>query len=82
MILPGFSPKAPSLPPAPPPPPLRADPVKEIQEDPQVAEAKKKQRLADKQRRGRRATILTSGQGVLETTPLSQPRARSAQVLG
>ena len=74
MILPGFSSSAPSLPPPPPPPPKRDDPA--------VAAARKKQRSADLRRRGRGSTIVTGGQGVLGETPLDQPRARGAQVLG
>lgn len=74
MILPGFSLSAPSLPPAPPSPVTRADPA--------IAAAKTKQRSADLRRRGRRSTIVTGGQGVLGNTPLVQPRARGAQLLG
>lgn len=49
---------APSPPPAPPPPP----PLPEVS-DPAVTEAQRRERLAAARRRGRRATILTGGQG-------------------
>ena len=53
-ILPGFSkPKAPA---ALPPPPTR--------EDPSIAAAREKLRLSAKRRKGRRASVLTSNQGV------------------
>ena len=69
-----FSPPRPRLPPPPPPPVTR--------EDPAIAAAAKKQRQADLRRRGRKATIITGGQGVLGDAPLAQPQARSAQLLG
>ena len=73
MMLPGFSPSRPRLPPPPPPPPQRDDPA--------IAEARKKLRASELRRKGRRATILTGGEGVLGTAPLAQPRAGS-QLLG
>ena len=74
MILPGFSPSAPSLPP-PAPPPVKRD-------DPAIADARKKQEAAELRRKGRKSLNLTGGQGVLGTAPLAQPQARSAQLLG
>ncbi len=53
-------PKTPSLPP-PPPVPKRSDEATEQA----MEEARRKQRLAARLRRGRASTILTSGQGVL-----------------
>ena len=73
MTLPGFSPKTPRLPPPPPAPPKRDDPA--------VVESKKKLRASELRRKGRRATILTGGEGVQGTAPLAQPRAGS-QLLG
>ena len=65
MILPGFSPSAPALPPAPPPPPKIDDPA--------IAAAAHKQRLADLQRKGRTSMIIA---GDIEADPLlSQPSA-------
>ncbi len=58
---------APSLPPPPPPPPTRDDPA--------IAEARKKQRLSELLRRGRRASIIFGGQAGAADAPLSQPRA-------
>jgi type IV secretory pathway VirB10-like protein len=62
--------------PAPPPPvPTR--------EDPAVEESKKKLRMAERQRSGRRASILTGGQGVMgEAAATERPEARSAALLG
>ena len=73
-MLPGFSPSAPSLPPTVAPPPQRDDPA--------VVEARKKQRLSELNRRGRRALILNTGAGVVDEAPLSQPRAGGAQLFG
>ena len=65
-----FAPKAPSLPPPPPPPPTR--------EDPAVLEAKKKLQDAEKRRKGRGATVLQGGQGVLgEPASVTRPEAGS-----
>ena len=64
----------PSLPPPPPPPPTRDDPA--------IAEARKKLRASELRRKGRRATIITGGAGVLGEAPLIQPQARGAQLLG
>lgn len=74
MRFPGFSSSTPSVPP-PPPPPTR--------EDPEVKAAREKTRLAALQRKGRRASILTGGQGVEDSLgSVSRPEARSAQLLG
>lgn len=73
MKLPGFG-GAPSMPAPPPPPPQRDDPA--------IVEAKNKLRLAELQRRGRAASILTSGQGVLGETAVDRPEARAAGLLG
>lgn len=73
-ILPGFG-GAPSPPPAPAPVPTV--------EDPAIAEAKKKQRTSELQRRGRRASILTSGKGVEgDLGAVNRPEARGARLLG
>lgn len=62
-------------PPAPPPPaPKRTDP--------EVDEAGRRQREADRLRRGRRATILTSSRGVEDQLGVSRPEARGARLLG
>jgi len=60
-------PKTPSLPP-PPPVPKRGDEATEQA----MEEARRKQRLAARLRRGRASTILTSGQGVLGEAPISR----------
>ena len=66
---------SPSIPAAPPPPPRR--------EDPSIVEARQKARLARGRRRGRRATLLTSSEGVLGDPVLNQPAARNgARLLG
>ena len=66
---------APDLPPPPPPVPTRADPA--------IAAAKKKARLAQLQRKGRRATFFAGKipEAQLGDAPVVQPRAGS-QVLG
>lgn len=58
-------PKPPSLPP---PPPLPTE------DDPAVEEARKKRRLAEIKRKGRRATILTSGLGDGSEASVNRPR--------
>jgi len=69
---------APSIPaPAPPPPvPTR--------EDPEVNVAKDKQRLAEKKRKGRAATMIAEAEqgGDLGEALLDRPSARAAQLLG
>lgn len=56
LRLPGFSSSAPAAPAPLPPLPER--------EDPTVLEAREKLRLSEKRRKGRRASILTSGSGL------------------
>ena len=73
QLLPGFG-GAPAPPPPPPPPPTR--------EDPAIAEAKERQRLAEKRRRGRRATFFTGDQSGLGDSTVSRPQARQGQLLG
>lgn len=65
---------SPKIPPPPPPPPTRADPA--------IAESRKKLRASELRRKGRRATIITGGAGVLGEAPLIQPQASGAQLLG
>jgi type IV secretory pathway VirB10-like protein len=80
QFLPGMGGGAPSPPPPPPPLPTRDDPA--------VAEAKEKQRMSELRRKGRRASILTSGSGVEDelgtaARPTAQAGpARSSQLLG
>lgn len=52
--------------------------------DPEIAAAKKRQKTADKLRKGRRSSILTSSGGVddLLGTQVSRPEARGATLLG
>lgn len=62
---------------------IAAHPEAPEREDASVAKAGEKQRLAELQRKGRRATILTSGQGVaddLGAANIARPTARSAQL--
>jgi len=67
---------APEAPPPPPPPPPE-------REDPAIAEAARKSREDELKRRGRRASILTSGRGVTEDAPLGRPSAQAgADTLG
>jgi hypothetical protein len=69
-------------------PDIPVPPVPEVAEvptedDPEVLAARERQRQAELRRRGRRAAILTGGQGV--TDPLgvvNRPQARSATLLG
>ena len=63
-------PKTPSLPPPPPAPPVPKRDDKATQQA--MEEARKKQRLVARLRRGRASTILTSGQGVLGEAPISR----------
>lgn len=55
---------------------------KELQESIALADARKKQRRKGLARRGRRASILTSGLGVLDELNLNRPQARAAQFFG
>ncbi len=57
---------APSPPSPPPPPPTR--------DDEEVEEAQRRQRLAARLRRGRGATILTSGAGLTDPAPVGRKR--------
>lgn len=51
--------------------------------DPEIEAARKKQRLLAKRRKGRGASILTSGQGVEGGLgSVSRPEARSSNLLG
>jgi len=66
-LLPGFS-GGPSAPPPAPPPPTR--------EDPAIAEAKDKLRRSELTRKGRRAAVLTSGNGLDDSSlGVAQPKA-------
>lgn len=59
-------------PPTPPPPaPLP------VREDPAVKEAERRERLATARRRGRRATILTSGQGTTDNATITRPSGKT-----
>ena len=75
QLLPGFG-DAPSAPAPLPPPPTR--------EDPAIADAKEKTRMSLQKRKGRSASILTSGSGVAanDLGSVSRPEARGAQLLG
>lgn len=75
-IWPGFGGSTPAPPAALAPIPTR--------EDPALAEAREKTRLAERRRKGRAATILTDqGEGEsLGTGAVARPEARKAQVLG
>jgi hypothetical protein len=59
------SPSPPAPPPPPPPPPTTDDPV--------IEDRRRKLQLAELQRRGRAATILTSGLGDLSNVPVDRP---------
>tara|TARA_R110002124_G_scaffold226616_2_gene391829 strand:+ start:187 stop:414 length:228 start_codon:yes stop_codon:yes gene_type:complete len=72
-LLPGFG-GGPSPPAAAPPPPTR--------EDPAIQEAKNKLRRSELTRKGRRAAILTSGNGLDDSSlGVAQPKA-GAKMLG
>lgn len=61
---------------------LVPEPIPDL-ESPEVIEARKKQRLAELKRKGRRATILTGGLGVKEGLgSVRRPGAREAVLLG
>ncbi len=52
-------------------------------QDPAIGAARREQQTLERRRRGRRSTILTSGQGVEDQLGIiSRPQARSAQLLG
>lgn len=67
---------SPDIPASPPPPPVPK------RTDPEVDEAGRRQREADRLRRGRRATILTSSRGVEDQLGVTRPEARGARLLG
>ena len=72
MRLPGFGA---SVPPEPDPPPTRDDPA--------LSEAREKERLAALRRKGRAASIKTSGMGVADSATITRPSARAgADILG
>ncbi len=77
QLMPGFG-SSPSVPAPPPPVPTR--------EDPAVTQAKTDLRISEAKRRGRAASILTSGSGADEDlgagTTLDRPQARGAALLG
>ena len=52
--------------------------------DPEIAAAKKRQAEADKLRKGRRSSILTSGRGAEDIlgSQITRPEARGAKLLG
>jgi hypothetical protein len=64
-----FSSPSPPTPPAPLPPPPSPPPTTD---DPAIADSRRKLKLAEQQRRGRAATILTSGLGDLSPTPVDR----------
>jgi type IV secretory pathway VirB10-like protein len=68
------APSMPATPPPPPPPPVR--------EDPEVAAASNKQRLAEKRRKGRAATMIAEKEGELGVALLDRPGASAADQLG
>lgn len=72
QLLPGFSSPSPQA--APPPPPTA--------EDPAIKAAQEKLRLAEKNRRGRAASILTPEESQLGDPQVSRPQARAAMLLG
>jgi len=75
-IFPGFGGGAPAVPPPPPPPP----PIPE-RTDPAVEQASQNLAASEAKRRGRRGSILTSGQGV-QGGSLVRPEADDNSVLG
>lgn len=68
-----FSPPKAAMPEPLPPPPK--------EDDPAIEENKKKVRQSELRRRGRKASILTSGQGTLGEATTARPEA-GAQLLG
>lgn len=66
-LLPGFS-KAPKVDPLPPPP---------ERDDPAIEAAKEAERLAALRRKGRQASVLTGGAGLLGDASVNQPQAGS-----
>ena len=78
----GGTPKQQALPPLPPLPTLEPLPPLPTKADPEIAEARKRQRLSAKLRKGRRRSILTSGSGVTDPLLVNRPEAREATLLG
>lgn len=72
-LFPGFG-GGPSAPPPLPPVPTR--------EDPAIAEAKERLRLAERRRSGRRASNLTGSQETLGNSVVARPSANTSQLLG
>jgi hypothetical protein len=72
-LFPGFG-GAPSAPPPLPPVPTR--------EDPAIAEAREKLRLAERRRAGRRATNLTGSEATLGNSRVARPGASPSKLLG
>ena len=72
-LFPGFG-GGPSAPPPLPPLPTR--------EDPAIAAAKEKLRLAERRRSGRRAANLTGTQATLGNSLVARPAASTSQLLG
>ena len=68
------SPKPPPLPPPPPPPPTIADPAVKARAD--------QLRDSDNQRRGRAASVITGGQGVLGDTAVARPEGEVTKLGG
>lgn len=69
-----ITPKMPEAPAIPPPPSV---------EDPEIADARKKQTDTELKRRGRKASIMTSARGVEdELGVVNRPQARAAALLG
>lgn len=65
------------------PPPPVAPPSLPQRDDPEIAQARKRQEEADRLRKGRRSAILTSARGVEgQLGSVNRPQARAAQLLG
>ncbi len=60
------------------------EPLPELptREDPAIAAARKTQQSAERLRRGRKSSILTSSSGVQDDASILRPGARSAKLLG
>ena len=64
---------------SPKPEPLPPIPTRE---DPSIADARRKTWFAEKQRRGRSATITAGGEGQLGDAPVNRPGLRTSKLLG
>lgn len=65
------------------PPPPAAPTALPQRDDPEIGQARKRQQEADRLRKGRRASILTSSRGVEGGLgSVNRPGARAAQLLG